>query len=118
MLYTNLKHIESADEYSRIIGENENVVVICGRMSSICIPVYETAEHLAKKYRHVKFYDMEFDHPEAYVIRDLPEVKKLETMPYTLYFKKGEVIKATENHQTREQLISLLNESFGSRGIA
>ena len=32
MLYTNLKHIESAADHSTILKENENVMVICGRM--------------------------------------------------------------------------------------
>ena len=32
MLYTNLKHIESAAEYAKIVNENENVMIICGRM--------------------------------------------------------------------------------------
>ena len=40
MLYTNLRHIESADEHAKILSENENVMVVCGRMGPMCIPVY------------------------------------------------------------------------------
>ena len=46
MLYTNLKHIETAEDHAKIISQNENVMVICGRMGPMCIPVYEIAEEL------------------------------------------------------------------------
>lgn len=41
MLYTNLKHIESAKAHEKAISENENVMICCGRMGPMCIPVYE-----------------------------------------------------------------------------
>ena len=72
MLYTNLKHLESAADHRKAISENENVMVICGRMGPMCIPVYGIAEELEEEYRHVKFYDMEFDNPESHFIRSLP----------------------------------------------
>jgi len=75
MLYTNLKHIESAAEQVEIINENSQVVIICGRMGPMCIPVYRIAEELETEYKHVKFYDMEFDNPESDIIRSLPEVQ-------------------------------------------
>ena len=75
MLYTNLKHLESAADHKKAISENENVMVICGRMGPMCIPVYGIAEELEDEYKHVKFYDMEFDNPESPVIRSLPEVR-------------------------------------------
>ncbi len=65
MLYTNLKHLESAADHKKAISENENVMVICGRMGPMCIPVYGIAEELEEEYKHVKFYDMEFDNPES-----------------------------------------------------
>ena len=46
MLYTNLKHLETAAEHTRIISQNENVMVVCGRMGPMCIPVYGIAEEL------------------------------------------------------------------------
>lgn len=75
MLYTNLKHIESAAEYAGIVNENENVMIICGRMGPFSIPVYRIAEELERNYAHVKFYDMEYDNPESAVIRNLREVQ-------------------------------------------
>jgi len=68
MLYTNLKHIESAEQHAKILKENENVMVICGRMGPMCIPVYGIAEELEDEYKNVQFFDMEFDNPQSHVI--------------------------------------------------
>lgn len=112
MLYTNLKHIETASEHARIIGENENVMVICGMMGPMCIPVYANAEQLENEYKHVKFYDMEFDNPESHVIRDIPEVKGFRGIPFTVYYKNGKVVKATSSIQTRVQIQAILDAEF------
>lgn len=112
MLYTNLKHIESAAEHAKIINENENVMVICGRMGPMCIPVYGIAEELEKEYTHVKFCDMEFDNPESYVIRNLPEVRNFMGIPFTIYYKNGKVAKATSSIQSMSQVKSILDAEF------
>ena len=112
MLYTNLKHIESAKELAGIISENDNVMIICGRMGPMCIPVYRHAELLQEDYPHVKFYDMEFDNPESYVIRDLPEVQGFMGIPFTIYYNKGKVVKATSSLQTKEQIMNILDKEF------
>lgn len=114
MLYTNLNHIETADQHSKIINENENVMVICGRMGPMCIPVYGIAEELEDEYSHVKFFDMEFDNPEAHVIRNLPEVRGFMGIPFTIYYKNGEVVKATSSIQSKQQVTSILDEKFGA----
>ena len=112
MLYTNLKHLESATDHRKIIHDNENVMVICGRMGPMCIPVYDIAEKLEAEYSHVKFYDMEFDNPEAHVIRNLPEVRGFTGIPFIIYYRKGKVVKATSSIQTREQVKAILDEVF------
>jgi thioredoxin 1 len=114
MLYTNLKHIESAADHARIIAENENVMVICGRMGPMCIPVYGIAEELEEEYPHVKFFDMEFDNPQSHVIRNLPEVKGFMGIPFTIYYRNGKVVKATSSIQSREQVTSILDKEFSS----
>jgi len=114
MLYTNLNHIESAEEYERIINENENVMLICGRMGPLCVPVYRVAEELEKKYTHIKFYDMEYDNPESYFIRDLPEVQNFPEYPFTVYYKNGEIIKATTGIQTKVQVEAILEKEFAT----
>lgn len=112
MLYTNLKHIETAADHAKIISENENVMVICGRMGPMCIPVYGIAEDLEDIYKHVKFFDMEFDNPESHVIRNLPEVKGFMGIPFTIYYKNGKVVKATSSIQNKQQVTSILDKEF------
>jgi thioredoxin 1 len=112
MLYTNLNHIETADDHARIISENENVMVICGRMGPMCIPVYGIAEQLEDEYKHVKFYDMEFDNPQSHVIRSLPEVRGFMGIPFTIYYKNGKVVKATSSIQTIDQVKAILDKEF------
>ena len=114
MLYTNLKHLESASDLKKAISENENVMVVCGRMGPMCIPVYGIAEELEDEYKHVKFYDFEFDNPESHVIRSLPEVRGFMGIPFTIYYKDGKVARATSSIQTREQVTSILNKEFSA----
>ena len=114
MLYTNLKHIESAAEHAKIISENENVIVICGRMGPMCVPVYRIAEELEKEYAHVKFFDMEFDNPESQVIRTLPEVLGFMEIPFTIYYKNRQVVKATTSIQSKAQIIAILDHEFAA----
>jgi thioredoxin 1 len=112
MLYTNLKHLESAAGHQKAITENENVMVICGRMGPMCIPVYNIAEELESEYIHVKFYDMEFDNPESQVIRSLPDVSGFMGIPFTIYYKNGKVVRATSSIQTRDQITTILDSEF------
>ena len=112
MLYTNLKHLESAADHKKVINENENVMVICGRMGPMCIPVYSIAEELEDEYKNVKFCDMEFDNPESHVIRSIPEVRGFMGIPFTIYYRNGKVVKATSSIQTKDQVKTILNKEF------
>ena len=112
MLYTNLKHLESAADHKKAISEYDNVMVICGRMGPMCIPVYGIAEELEDEYKHVKFYDMEFDNPESSVIRSLPEVRGFMGIPFTIYYRNGKVVQATSSIQTKDQVMAILNSEF------
>lgn len=112
MLYTNLKHIETAREFERIIRENEYVIVICGRMGVQCVPVYRFAEDLEKEYHHVKVFDMEYDNPESHVIRELAQLHGSANTPFIVYYKHGKIIKATSGMQTQKQVADILNTEF------
>lgn len=114
-LPTNLKHLATADELNKLIQETENVMVCCGRMGPMCVPVYGIMEDLEKSgdYDHVEFRDMLFDSPEAAVIRDLPECRSFRGLPFTVYYKNGKVAAATSSIQNQEQITSILNEQFG-----
>jgi thioredoxin 1 len=114
MLYTNLKHIETADAHQKFISENENVMICCGRMGPMCIPVYGIMEDLEGQYTNVKFADMEFDSPESHVIRNVPEVKSFMGIPFTMYYKNGKLVKATSSIQSMTQVRTILDAEFST----
>lgn len=113
MLDTKLKHIDSAENFKQLINNNENVMVCCGRMGPMCIPVYGVMEDIQPEYPHVEFRDMEFDAPHAYVIKSLPECRNFRGLPFTVYFKNGKVAAATSSIQTEEQIRSILDSKLG-----
>jgi len=115
MLQTNLKHIETDSDYQKILEENENVMVCCGRMGPMCLPVYDIMEEFEPLYPHVKFYDMDFDIPVARVIRNAPECRGFMGLPFTVYFKNGKIAKATSSIQNEQQVKAILDSEFGAR---
>jgi len=112
MLRTNLTHILSEEAHAELLKNNENVMICCGRMGPMCIPVYEVMEEIENEYKHVKFADMEFDLPDARVIRDLPECRNFYGIPFVIYYKNGQVVKATSSIQSRDQVTAILDEKF------
>ena len=112
MLITNLKHIMTADEHKKFIEENENVMICCGRMGPMCIPVYGAMEELENEYSNVTFADMEFDNPEAYVIRNAPECSGFMGLPFVVYYRNGELVKATSGIQSIDQIRGILDQTF------
>jgi len=114
MLQTNLKHILTADGLRKFIEENENVMICCGRMGPMCIPVYTSMKSLEGTYIHVQFADMEFDSQEAFVIRNAPECSRFMGLPFTVYYKNGKLIKATSGIQDKEQITSILDSLYGT----
>lgn len=112
MLYTNLKHIETASEHEQMIREHENVIVCCGRMGLVCIPVYNIMEELQKKYRYVKFFDIEFDNPESQSLRNDFRCNEMEGLPYLIYYKNGNPVQITSGYQTKQQIVSIINKQF------
>ena len=112
MLRTNLTHILSGNDHAEVINKNENVMVCCGRMGPMCVPVYAEMEELEKEYTNVKFADMEFDSPDAAVIRNLPECRSFAGLPFVVYYKNGKVVKATSSIQSREQITEILDANF------
>ncbi len=114
MLQTNLKHIESASDHQKILEENENVMICCGRMGPMCLPVYDIMEEFEPLYSHVKFYDMDFDIPDARVIRNAPECRGFMGLPFTVYYKNGKIVKATSSIQNEQQVRAILDSEFGN----
>lgn len=112
MLHTNLKHLISATEHAELISENENVMICCGRMGPMCIPVYAAMTELQHEYNNIVFADMEFDIPEASVIRNTPECSGFMGLPFTVYYKKGQLVHATSSIQSKDQIVEILDQKL------
>ena len=113
MLITNLTHLETESEIRKTLADNGNVMICCGRMGPMCIPVYVAMEQLQSQYPHVAFRDVDFDIPAANFIRNLPECASFMGLPYTVYFKNGDVVAATTSIQDRAQIVHILDREFG-----
>jgi thioredoxin 1 len=113
MLSTELHEIVSAAELEKIISENENVMVCCGRMGPMCIPVYGIMEELEEERTNVKFATMAFDSPEAAIIRNDPACQGFMGLPFTMYYKNGKTVHATSSIQNMQQVTAVLDEHFG-----
>lgn len=114
ILQTNLKHIANTDEHGEAINNNENVMVCCGRMGPMCIPVYVAMKELENEYPNVAFRDMLFDNPHSAVIRNLPEARSFMGLPFVIYYKNGEVVKATSSIQNKDQIKNILDEVYAN----
>lgn len=110
LLQTAVHEIETASELEKIISENENVMVCCGRMGPMCIPVYDVMEELEEERPNIKFYSMAFDSPEAGIIRNAPMCSSFMGLPFTVYYKNGKMVKATTSIQSRKQVVDILDE--------
>ena len=111
-LPTDLKHVASTSEFSEILKDHENVMICCGRMGPMCVPVYAAMEELQTEYTNVEFRDMAFDSPDARVIRELPECRGFMGLPFTVYFKNGKAVAATSSIQSKDQVTAILNREF------
>ena len=114
LLQTGIEEIPSSSELNRIISENENVMVCCGRMGPMCIPVYDIMEELQVEKENIKFYSMAFDNPEAGVIRNAPLCNGFMGLPFTVYYKNGKMVRATSSIQNRQQITTILDQHFGN----
>jgi thioredoxin 1 len=116
MLRTNLEHVETEEQYQDLLANNENVMICCGRMGPMCLPVYAVMEELTPEYQHVAFRDMEFDAPIGHLIRNLPETAGFMGLPFTVYYKNGKVVAATSSIQSMDQVTAILDEKLTAEG--
>ncbi len=116
MLRTNLEHVESDATFTELLDQNENVMLCCGREGPMCLPVYDVMENLRDGYTNVAFRDMAFDGPAANNIKSLAQVRGFMGLPFTVYFKNGEVVAATSGIQNKKQVKENLDRAFGEAG--
>jgi thioredoxin 1 len=112
MLQTKLPTLQSKQELVDLIEKNEKAVVCCGRMGPMCIPVFGILDSFQEKYPDTKFRNMDFDSPDANVIRSLPECRNFSGLPFTIYYRNGKVVKATSSIQTAKQITDIMSEVF------
>lgn len=112
LLNTNLKHVETEQDLTDLIANNEQVMICCGRMGPMCIPVYDVMDKITDDYPKVTFRDLAFDSPTANAIRSLPNTRNFRSLPFTVYFKNGNVVHATGGIQTKKQVKDILNDIF------
>jgi len=112
MLNTNLKHLETVEQIEKLLENNKNVMICCGRMGPMCVPVYGIMENLESKYSHIQFRDMDFDITDAYFIKVLPECSSFMGLPFTVYFCNGKVVAATSSIQNEKQITDILDKVF------
>jgi thioredoxin 1 len=112
MLQTNLKHINTEEDAKQLIAHNRFVMISCGRMGPMCIPVYEIMYQLEPRYPNVVFRDMDFDIPDANFIKMLPECFSFMGLPFNIYYRDGKVVQATSSIQTEDQIVHILDEEF------
>lgn len=112
MLQTNLQHVNTEEETRQLIAQNRYVMICCGRMGPMCVPVYNIMHQLESEYPNVVFGDMDFDVPGADFITMLPECRTFMGLPFTIYYKDGKVAQATSSIQTREQIVRILDQEF------
>jgi thioredoxin 1 len=112
ILQTSLEHVETTAQHDELLHEHDRVMICCGRMGPMCIPVYQAMIELAPEYPQVAFRDMAFDTPDALVIRGLPECRGFMGLPFNVYYKQGKVAMATSGLQTKEQVRDILDRIF------
>jgi len=112
VLNTDLEHIETEDEFRKLLEDNQKVAVCCGRMGPMCIPVYGIFEELREKYTDVRFVDMDFDIPVAALVKSLPQCQTFMGLPFTVYYLDNQVVKATSSIQTAKEVKSIVNDIF------
>ncbi len=112
MLQTNLNHVNSEQDFEQLLKDNENVMIACGRMGPMCIPVYDIMEKLEGECESVTFRDMAFDGPVSHVIKSQPAVRTFQSLPFVAYYKNGKLVKATGGIQTKKQVKENLQELY------
>jgi len=112
MLRTNLQHTETDADFKDIIENNENVMICCGRMGPMCLPVYDIMDSVKDNYENVIFRDIDFDGPTARNIKILPECSRFNGLPFTVYYKNGKVVAATSSIQSKKQVKEILDREF------
>ena len=112
MLHTEIRECEGREQFNALTKDTGNIMLTCGRMGPMCIPVYGVMESIEQTYDHVAFRVIDFDTPLAGIVRTLPEVQGFYSLPFVVYIRDGQVVKATGGLQSKDQVTAILDEVF------
>lgn len=112
MLGTPVKEIMNPDEFISSIEDNETVVICAGRLGPMCMPVYAAMEQMDKEeeFSSVKFMTVDFDTAAGVPIRRHEKCRYFMGLPFTAYYKNGEMVHATSSIQSKGQLEANVKE--------
>ena len=114
MLGTKIQEIMSREELEKHLMENEAVIVCAGRLGPMCIPVYKAMEQMEqeKQFSNIKFLTVDFDTDAAIPVITSEKCRGFMGLPFTAYFKDGEVINATSSIQSRTQIEENIRNNY------
>ena len=115
MLETEVQELITQGEAKALIKNKPFVMICCGRIGPMCIPVYESMRALEPLYPFVAFRTMDFDAQVARWIKGLPECATFKRLPFIIYFREGEVVRSTSAIQTKEEIDAILDKEFSIR---
>jgi thioredoxin 1 len=72
----------------------------------------ELQTRLKHIHSEAEFRQVLEEHPEARIIRKLTGCRGFMRLPFTVYFKKSAMVKATTIVQSQDQIESILNTYF------
>jgi len=101
-----VRQINTDEEFDKYLKENSSAVVCAGRWGPMCIPVYKAMEQLEleDQYKDVAFLVVNFDIRAANRVRIAPQCRSFRGLPFTVYYKDGELVHATSSIQSKQQL--------------
>lgn len=106
MLGTKTQEIKSKEELQKHVKDNDAVIICAGRLGPMCIPVYKAMEQMEQEgqFGNVKFLTVDFDSEAATPVRDSEKCSDFRGLPFTAYYKNGEIVHATSSIQTKAQI--------------
>jgi len=110
MLYTDLQHIENANEFALYKKQYNSIVVLCGRMNSQTVNVYRELLELKELFSQIVFCDLDYDNPEFNEI--CISLKNIENTPLLLFIKNNKIVTSTTGVIEKEKIQKIINNEL------
>jgi thioredoxin 1 len=117
MLYTNLKHITTADDFKNVLESYDKAVIACGRMDAASVSVYRELESLKQNNKNILFFDFEYDNPESEVLCNMVKESDCKEIPFVIFLKQGVLCRVTFGIQSKKVFQQLIRSEFFDMAI-